>query len=130
MVQTGDRLYPVLCHCPPRQDNPNTCKGHPRHLQGPNRDNSSIQDSDLAGIRLCLLCRALLSRTFYQGWPSRDEAPSRASRPASGLGQKGAPRRLGPDPDLVPRCAAVPAQRRQGRRCFVTCGFEHGQVFS
>ena len=37
-----------------------------------------------------------------QGWPRRAEAPSRASR----LGAS-APRRLGPDPDLVPRGAAL-----------------------
>ena len=39
----------------------------------------------------------------------------------------------GPDPDLVPRGAAVPARRRPGWRCFVTCGLKRasdGQVFS
>ena len=34
-----------------------------------------------------------------------------------------APRRLGPDPVLGSRGAAVPAPRRPGRRCFVMCGF-------
>ena len=44
-----------------------------------------------------------------------------------------APRRLWPDPDLVPRGTAAPARWRLGSRCLVTCGFERtsdGLVFS
>ena len=54
------------------------------------------------------------------GWPRRAEAPSRASR----LGPKEAPRRLGPDTDLVPHGIAAPAKRRLGRCGVVTCGFK------
>ena len=56
-----------------------------------------------------------------QGWPRRAEALSRASRLAPRAERSAsAPRRLGPDPDLVPRGATAPTQRRPGRRCVVT----------
>ena len=84
-------------------------------------------------VRLCF--QALLSTVGWQlavfrvgrGAPRRRAGP-RASR----LAPKGAPRRLGSDPDLVSRGAAVPARRRPGRRCCVTSGFKRtsdGQVF-
>ena len=56
--------------------------------------------------------------TVKQGCPRRAEAPSRAPRLATRAERRAsALRRLGPDPDLVPRGTAAPARWRLGSRC-------------
>ena len=78
------------------------------------------------------------NKTFWakvacpQGWQKEPRCWAWPPSGASRLGLKGAPQRLWPDQDLVPRCATAPAQQRQGLQCLATCWFKRtsdGLVF-